>query len=152
MSADHDWSDRERRAREALARLAFLEGHWVGEGTAYGAPVRGRLVGQRILGDTFLETRETLFDAGGKLDHEDLTLYRFDTGEGHYRVLHLMAPAWRNEVPVVPTTSPDGPGLSWVAGPQAPRVEIRKEGEVLRVQVTMPDQDEPVVDLCYRPA
>lgn len=138
---------REAMAREGIAALQFLVGTWEGDGQSFGAPVRGRLVVARELGDTFLVARETLWDAQGAVDHEDLVYYRYDPYARILKITQLAAPGWSQEI--VGEIEPWG--LRWYAGPEAPAVHLRRDGERgLVVEVWEPEAKAPATRLTYR--
>jgi len=140
-----DWDALERAARDALPALDFLLGEWDGAGQAHGQPLTGRLLARRILGGTVVETRETLHDAAGELDHEDLALYRCAPDRGLF-VQHLQSPGWSSEHAVELLD----PGVAWDAGPVEPRVElVPHEGELLTF-VFFPFDPKPVAQMRYR--
>ncbi len=143
---DADLRTRLTLTQQRLAPLAFLLGNWRGEGMSDGAPLTGRLLARHILSQTFIEVRETLTDAAGVLDHEDLCLYRFDPQCEQVRVVQFQAPAWSMERPVVALP---GGGVRWYDGPLGPQVVLRPDGEALRITVTLPGAPEPVMWMRY---
>lgn len=138
MAEEITWEERQRLTRSGLDLARFLVGDWEGDGTSHGLPVRGRLSVRAILGETFLEARETSLDAQGAVDHEDLALYHYDVDEGHLSVEHFMAPGWVARHHVEPL--PDGPGCIWNSGPFSPRVVLRPVGDGLVVSVWLPGE------------
>ena len=144
------WEERQRRARSGLDLVRFLVGQWEGEGTSNGEPLRGRLVVRAILGDSFLEARETLFDASGQVDHEDLALYHYDVDEEHASVEYFMAPGWVARHHVEPLGS--GPGCAWTSGPFSPRVELRPDEAGFSSSVWLPGEPVPSTVMRYRRA
>lgn len=140
-----DWEALERAALDALPMLDFLLGEWEGSGEAHGQPLTGRLTARRILGGTVVETRESLYDADGALDHEDLALYRVEPDRGLF-VQHLQAPGWSSEHAVEPVED----GIAWESGPVEPRVVLHREGEALVTAVLFPYDPQPVAIMRYR--
>lgn len=141
------WEQRGLMCRLALAPARSLLGAWEGEGASYGQPLRGRLEVRERFGGTWIEAAETLWDAAGAVDHEDLTLYRFDPEAGQLRALQVMAHAWSQDHVVL--VEPDG--LRWYHGPSSPTVRLRFAGEDrLRVEVREPEDGEIVLAMDYR--
>jgi hypothetical protein len=130
-----------------LLPLSFLLGDWRGEGHSEGAPIRGSLSVRAILGGTFIEAREQLFDATGEPDHEDRVFYRYSTEDHTFRALHLQAPGWTTDRYV--NVLAEGTGLVWAGGPTVPRVRFQRNGDTLEVSVWMPDDREPSTQLRY---
>lgn len=141
-----DWDQRQDVVIRGLDATDFLLGDWVGTGEAHGVPLTGRLRVARVLGGSFVEATEQLYDADGRLDHEDRAFYRYDAEEAALRVTHLMAPGWVGERQVQPLA----PGLVWTAGPFAPRVELRPTATGLRVEVWMAFAAAPEAVMDYR--
>ena len=146
---DTSWQQLEKTSREQLSALSFLIGEWIGEGIADGRPIHGHLIAAMVLGDTFLEVRETLTRTDGTLDHEDICYYRYDTSQQQLRVLQMVAPAWTAERPVLLLR--EG-GLRWFDGPLGPQVSICPTATGLLVSVRLPNTPQPVVELRYRHA
>lgn len=147
MDDEIDWDARAGEVTGRLTPLMFLVGDWEGEGDSHGAVVRGRLEVKVVLGGSFLEARETIFDAKGALDHEDLCLYRFDPKEGLLRVTQYLPPAWVEHygIEVLPTGA-----IRWVTGPLGPRVQLHPmDPDHLEVRVWLPLQAEPAHVLRY---
>lgn len=140
---DHqiDWDAHETRVLQELSALAYLVGDWAGAGQSHGAPVTGRLQVRAILGGTFVEAREVLFDAEGRPDHEDLCVYRWDPESGALRVTQYLSPGWVENHVVEPL--PTG-GVRWATGPLGPRVEFSAPApDALLIQVWLPMESEP---------
>lgn len=147
--AEMDWAERGQLAREGLAPLRFLVGSWSGSGASQSQPVAATLEVRSILQDSVLEARERLFGADGALEHEDLTFYRYDPVARQLKVIQLMAHAWVTQALVQP--EPDG--CRWYAGPFAPAVWLRPQGEDgLVEEVWEPGAAAPALRLVYRRA
>ena len=140
-----DWTAYEAAAAEALPLLDPFVGVWTGAGQAHGAPLRGRLVVERILQGSAVLHRETLWKPDGSLDYEDLAIYRCDP-EGGLFVQHFQAPGWAAEARVQALEG----GVAWVTTPLEPRVELRREGPDLTVSVWFAFQPTPASQLRYR--
>lgn len=148
-AASGAWEDRGAQTREGLRPLYFLIGSWSGAGHSQGEPVQAHLRAALCFEETVLEVRERLTDAQGALCYEDVTFYRFDPTARQIKVLQISAPAWTSEQIV----QPEPWGLRWYAGPFAPQVRIRQEGEdTLLEAVFEPDADAPVVAIRYQRA
>jgi hypothetical protein len=145
MADSPDWDAREAAARAALSALDFLLGSWEGEGVDHTRPLRGRFEARAILGGTWVETREQLWNADGALDHEDVALYRHEPEAG-LLVMHLQAPGWMSEHPV----SLDEDAVVWGASPVEPRVVMHPEDDDLVLSVWFPFQPVPAVRMVYR--
>jgi hypothetical protein len=143
-----DWAEQERRCVAALASLDFLLGRWAGEGQSFGAPLRGEMLVERILGGTFVEASERLYRPDGQLDYEDRAFYRYDAREERLRVQHLMSPGHLVERDVLPRLK--GPGLRWTAGPFAPRVDLIPDGDSLHIEICSPLAASPDGWMRYR--
>lgn len=143
------WEERGSRAREGLLPMRFLEGTWVGEGETRGEPVRARLVVVRCFQDTYLEARETLMDASGEVQHEDVCFYRFDPENMVVKVTQHMAHAWTSDSLV----QPEPWGARWYSGPFSPRVEWRLlAADRMVEEVYDPEESEPSLSITYRRA
>lgn len=148
--SEQDWDARTRQAQAGLTPLRFLLGRWRGAGHSHGAPISATLEVRLCLGGTFIEARETLYDADGALDHEDISFYRFDAREGHIRVRQMMAPALLSERLVLPL--PDGGGVRWYEGPLGVQVFFSPTPDGgLKERVLLPLQSEPAVVIAYHP-
>jgi len=146
MDEQARWEEKGRLARTGLAPLEFLMGKWVGRGTSHGAPVTGELEVRHLMDGTWLEARETLFDASGQVEHTDLCLYRFDVEQGRLEVVHLMGHAHMGRHPVEPV----GRAFHWITGPAAPRLSIAATDEGLHMEVQFPGAATPAVTMKYR--
>jgi len=143
-----DWNSRVAAIQAGVVPLRFLEGNWTGHGTSDGAAITGRITAQMVLGDSFLECSEQLFDASGGLDHEDRVLYRYDLEDQTLRALHLQAPGWVAERHV--DLLPDNQGFVWSGGPTLPRVVVtRRTEDQVQVAVWLPGESSPVTALEY---
>lgn len=141
MDLQIDWDAHEKRVLHELSALSYLVGGWAGEGVSHGAPVTGRLQVRAILGGTFVEAREVLFDADGRVDHEDLCVYRWDAEDGALRVTQYLSPGWVENHIVEPL--PTG-GVRWMTGPLGPRVEFSAPApDTLLIRVWLPQEPEP---------
>lgn len=146
---EHTWEQRASLTRAGLVPLRFLLGSWEGTGGSPEAPLRGRLEIAARFGETWIEARETLWDAHGEIDHEDASFYRYDLVSEQVKVTQYSAPAWSQELLVVPTPA----GCRWVGSPLGPRVELLADGpDGLIVEVWEPFQSAPGHRMVYRRA
>ena len=141
-----DWNSLRKSIDEALAEIGFLMGVWQGQGTSHGEPVSGRLTIRLIADGGFMEQREELLE-GGAVVHEDLAIYRWDATNQSLRVQHFAPPGVVNDAYVL--LDSERPGLRWVAGPGAARVEIWPESNVLHLHVFLPGSPEAVQKMRY---
>ncbi len=148
MDDEARWEERGRLAAAGIRALGFMVGEWSGQGTSHGTPVTGRLVVRPILDGSWLEATETLFDATGRAEHTDLSLYRYDPTDQRLEVVHLMGHATISRHPVEPV----GDALHWITGPMAPRLAILPRPDGFRMEVQFPQEAAPVVTMDYQPA
>lgn len=147
MGDEMSWDQRGLLCRMALAPVRPILGRWEGQGHHYGQPLRGRLEARERFGATWIEVSETLLDASGAVDHEDLTLYRFDADAGQIRALQVMAHAWSQDHAV----AVESDGLRWYHGPSSPVVRWRWTGpDAITVEVTEPEGGELALQMDYR--
>lgn len=143
-----DWDAHEARVLRELSALSYLVGDWAGAGQSHGVPVTGRLQVRAILGGTFVEAREVLFDAQGERDHEDLCVYRWDPDAGALRVTQYLSPGWVENHIVEPLATG---GIRWNTGPLGPRVELSAPApDALLVRVWLPMEPEPAHVVRYQ--
>lgn len=151
MAKDLDWDERGRVCREQLDFARFLVGTWRGTGRSQGQDVTGELVVRDRFAHTFLSCEEVLHDVDGQLFHEDAAFIRYDPDAEIVRVTHYMANGWVSDQLLRPLK--DGPGCLWYAGPFAPRVEMRPDGDDgLEVRVLLPEESAPDTLVHYRRA
>lgn len=144
-----EWQQHIEAIQAGVRPLHFLEGTWKGEGISDGQPVRGHLTARLVLGGTFLECSEELFNAAGDLDHEDRVFYRYDSENQTIRALHLQHPGWVAERHVDQLV--DQPGIVWRGGPTLPRVQVRQiDDDTVHIAVWLPGDEDPVTHLTYR--
>ena len=135
-----DWTSREARARTALDVLDFLVGRFRVRGRAHGEPFEGVAESRRVLGGTWLETRERT------PDHEELCLYRLEPGLEQLVVEQLTAPGWKARYGVLPL---EGGGVHWVPANLGPRVRLVPTPLGYRAEVRLPGDAEPAVVADY---
>lgn len=145
MDDQSAWEQRGQAAREGIAALGFMVGSWTGTGSSRGQAITGKLEVCPILDGTWLEARETQFDAAGVQEHADVSLYRYDPEEHRLEVIHLMDHAYKSRHPVEPVEG----AFHWVTGPMAPRLEIRPSPTGLRFEVWFPQDEQATVIMDY---
>ena len=147
MAKEMDWDARGALVKAHIAPLRFLIGDWEGEGSSHGAHVRGRLRARVSLDESWVEVREQHWSATGALDHEELTMYRYDPTNEQLRAFQFTGHAWLSEHVIIPENG----GLRWFSGPLAPSVEIVPDGDdALRVTVREAFRGQPTGTFHYR--
>ena len=144
-----EWHQHVEAVQAGVRPLHFLEGTWSGEGFSNGESVRGQLTARLVLGATFLECTEKLYNAAGELDHEDRVLYRYDSENQTLRALHLQHPGWVAERHV--DRLDDHSGIVWRGGPTLTRVQVQQlDQDTVHIAVWMPGDAEAVTQLTYK--
>jgi hypothetical protein len=142
-----DWSALGRAVQTALEDLDFLIGSWEGEGHSHGEPIEGRLCIQRVAGGGFVQAQDQTIE-GGRVTHEDLAIYRWDSPNESLRVHHYSPPGVVMDHYVL--FDKQRGGIRWVSGPDAPRVELWPEGAELVMEVFLPGESAATQRMRYR--
>ena len=132
--------------QRALCALDFLVGRWEGQGHVHGDPTRGRLVVERVTGGGFVLARDQLLE-DGRVDHEDLAIYRWDAPNQCLRVHHYSPPGVLADHYVVMDET--RVGIRWVSGPLSPRIDFWMDHAELCVEVFLPGENQATQQMRY---